>query len=141
MMAFSVTADIRATPQRVWAVLSDLEGWPEWTRSVRRIERLDAGPLIVGSRAQIRQPKLPRAIWQITSLEKGRRFTWTTRSPGLSVTAHHDIEATPEGSRVTLAIEFGGPLAPLVGWLTRGLNERYLGLEAAGLKRRSEERP
>ena len=39
----------------------------------------------------------------------------------------------------TLSIHFDGLLGPLWGWLTRRLNERYLGLEAAGLKRRSEE--
>jgi hypothetical protein len=36
---------------------------------------------------------------------------------------------------VTLSIEFSGPL---VARLTRGLNERYLALEANGLKARSE---
>jgi uncharacterized membrane protein len=139
-MTFSTTLDIRATPQRVWAVMSDIEGWPEWTPSVRSIERLDGGPLSVGSRARIRQPKLPAVDWQITSLEKGRGFTWVTRSPGVSAKAHHFVEATPDGSRATLSIQFEGPLGPVWGWLTRRLNDRYLGLEAAGLKRRSEER-
>jgi len=44
------------------------------------------------------------------------------------------------GSRATLSIRFDGLLAPLVAWLTHRLNNRYLGLEGAGLKRRSEER-
>ena len=140
MTFFSLTVDIRATPQRVWAVLSDVEDWPEWTPSVRSVERLDAGPLAVGSRARIRQPKLLPAVWRITSIEKGSAFTWVTRSPGLSVTARHVVEATPDGSRVTLSIRFEGLLAPLVAWLTHRLNNRYLGLEGAGLKRRSEER-
>ena len=140
MTFFSITVDIRATPQRVWAVLSDLEGWPDWTPSVRSVERLEAGPLSVGSRARIRQPKLAPAVWRITAIEKGRSFTWVTRSPGLSVTAHHGVEATADGSRATLSIRFEGLLAPLVAWLTHRLNNRYLGLEGAGLKRRSEER-
>ena len=140
MTFFSITVDIRATPQRVWAVLSDVEGWPDWTASVRRVERLDAGPLAVGSRARIRQPKLLPAVWRITRIEKGSAFTWVTRSPGLLVTAHHVVERAPDGSRVTLSIRFNGLLAPLVAWLTRRLNNRYLALEGAGLKRRSEER-
>jgi hypothetical protein len=40
---------------------------------------------------------------------------------------------------VTLSLHFGGPLGSMVGWLLRGLNNRYLSLEAAGLKRRSEQ--
>ena len=139
MTEFSISVDIRAAPQRVWALISDIEGWPDWTPTVKSVERLDAGPLAVGSRARIRQPKLLPAVWQITSLENGSAFTWVTRSPGVSVTAHHSVEATTDGSRATLSLRFGGLLGPLVGWLTRRLNDRYLGLEAAGLKRRSED--
>ena len=143
MKTFSITVDIKAPPQRVWAVLSDVEGWPDWTASVKRVERLDAGPLVGGGRARLWQPKLRPAIWQITKVEKGSNFTWATRSPGLLVTGHHVIEPIKKGSasRVTLRVEFSGLLGPLVAWLTRRLNERYLGLEAAGLKRRSEQAP
>ena len=90
---------------------------------------------------QLRQPKLRPAIWQITKVERNAGFTWTTKSPGLLVTGHHDIEPLKKGSasRVTLAVEFSGWLSPLVAWLTRRLNEEYLGIEAAGLKKRSEQ--
>src|SRR5580765_507243 len=64
---FSISVDIRAAPPRVWALISDIEGWPGWTPTVKSVERLDAGPLAVGSRARIRQPKLLPAVWQITS--------------------------------------------------------------------------
>jgi carbon monoxide dehydrogenase subunit G len=42
---FSVTVEIPAPPDRVWAVLADIERWPEWTPTVTRIQRLDRGPL------------------------------------------------------------------------------------------------
>jgi hypothetical protein len=41
---------------------------------------------------------------------------------------------------VTLSVTFAGFLGRVIGWMMRGLNERYLAQEAAGLKRRSEER-
>ena len=41
-------------------------------------------------------------------------------------------------SRVTLSVAFGGFLGRLIGRMMRGLNERYLAQEAAGLKQRSE---
>jgi hypothetical protein len=73
-------------------------------------------------------------MWQITELDEGRSFTWVTRSPGLRVTARHWVELLEGGSRATLSLEFSGILGPLVARLTHGLNERYLALEASGLK-------
>jgi hypothetical protein len=140
MVAFSNSVEIQASPERVWAVMSEIERWPEWTPTVHSIQRLDSGPLAPGKRVRIRQPKLPPADWQVTNLDEGRGFTWVTRSPGVSVTARHWVEASGGGSRATLSIQFGGVLGPLVGWVTRSLNSHYLSLEAAGLKLRSEER-
>ena len=37
MTHFSVTVDIPAPPDRVWAVIADVERWPEWTPTVTRI--------------------------------------------------------------------------------------------------------
>jgi hypothetical protein len=50
-----------------------------------------------------------------------------------------DIAAAPDRARA-LSIAYAGSLGPVVAWLTLGINDRYLGLEAAGLKRRSEGR-
>jgi uncharacterized membrane protein len=136
--SFSVSIDIAASPDRVWSIMSDVERWPEWTPSVTSVKRLDDGPLAVGRRASIRQPKLLPATWQVIALEPGRSFTWTTRAPGVLVTANHGVVPIAGGARATLAIAYTGPLGPLLAWLTRGINDRYLGLEAAGLKRRSE---
>jgi hypothetical protein len=138
MTYFSLSVEIRTLSERVWGVLSDLECWPAWTPTVTNIRRVDRGPLAVGSRVRIRQPKLPPAVWQLTELDEGRGFTWVTRGPGVRVTARHWVEAIEGGSRATLSIQFSGLLGPLVARLTRGLNERYLALEAKGLRTRSE---
>jgi carbon monoxide dehydrogenase subunit G len=135
---FSVTFDVAAVPARVWSVMADIERWPEWTASVSRIERLDGGLLRVDSRLRIHQPRLPPALWIVESIDEGVSVVLVTRGPGVSVVARHRIEATNAGSRVTLRIDFEGWLAPLFARLTRRLNERYLAMEAEGLKRRSE---
>jgi len=139
-MDFSVTVTIHAPPEIVWEVMRNIEAWPEWTPTVRWIRRLDSGALAVGSRTRLRQPGLPPAVWCVTELEEGRSFTWMSRSPGVRVTARHELEPDEAGCRATLSLRFSGPLGKLAGRLTRGLNERYLGLESEGLKRRSEER-
>lgn len=139
MQPFEITIEIKATPDCVWEVLAGVERWPEWTRTVTSVQRLDGGPLTVGSRVLIRQPKLLPAKWQVTELDHhNRTFTWVTSSPGLKVTARHAVESIVSGCRVTLSVEFSGLLGPLMARLTRKLNQEYLGIEARGLKERSE---
>ena len=85
--------------------------------------------------------KVPPAEWTVTALEANRGFQIKSRSPGATVVADHWIEAFDgQRSRVTLSVTFSGWLGTLVGRLTRALNESYIAQEAAGLKRRSEER-
>jgi hypothetical protein len=119
--------------------MRDIEHWPDWTPTVRKVRRLDKGPLGVGSRALIWQPKLPPAMWRVTELDDARRsFTWETRSPGMRLQARHRVEDVGNGSRATLSIQFSGFLGPLFARLTRDLNHRYLALEAKGLRECSE---
>lgn len=135
---FSISVDIQAPIDRVFEVMADTGRWHEWTPSVTSIKRLDEGDFVVGSKAVIRQPKFPPALWTITAIEPGRSFTWENRAPGIRVIAHHSAEAIASGSLVTLSLRYEGFLAPLLGWLTGNITNRYLAMEASGLKARSE---
>ena len=138
MRQFATSIDIAAPPARVWHVMSDVERWHEWTPSVTSVTLLGGGPLAVGRRALIRQPKYPPALWKVAVLDEGRAFTWVSSAPGLRVVGHHMVDATATGGRATLSLDYQGLLGGLLGRMTRGLTERYLELEANGLKRRSE---
>jgi hypothetical protein len=139
MHEYSSSIDIQAPPNVVWAILSDVEHWPNWTPTVTRLTKLTPGPLAVGMAARIIQPKLPPAVWRVTEIHDGRDFTWVNHRPGLRVVGSHAVEPRPDGgARVTVSIRFAGLLAPIVARLARGLNEDYLAMEAKGLKARSE---
>ena len=133
-MDFSITVEIAAPPPLVWSVMEDVERWPEWTASISRVRMLSAGPLQVGSRVKIHQPKLPAAVWQVTELDPGAGFTWVSRAPGTRVTARHMAEATAIGTEVTLSITYEGWLGVRLARWIGNLNERYLAMEAAGLE-------
>lgn len=141
MTHFEINVDIQAPVSRVWEVMFDVERWPEWTATLKEVRKLQDAPLEVGSRVLIRQPKLPPALWKMTEIEPGRSFTWMTKSPGVRVVARHGVAQVAGGTRATLSLDFEGLLGPLVARLTRGLNQRYLGIEARGLKARSESTP
>jgi hypothetical protein len=138
MRKFSITIDIAAAPARVWEVMRDVERWAEWTPSVRSIRRLDPGPLGVGSRMLIRQPKFPPALWKVVDIEADRGFTSVSGAPGMRVVARHVVDAHAGGSRATLSLELLGIFGGVFGRLTREITERYLEFEARGLKARSE---
>src|SRR3954451_21106567 len=122
----------------VWDVLVDVERWPEWTASVRSARRLDAGPLQLGSKGRISQPRLRKATWTVDELRPQESFRWTNRSPGLVSRAEHEVRDDGSGgAEVVLTLTQDGPLAVLA-LPFRGLTQRYVQMEAAGLKARVE---
>jgi carbon monoxide dehydrogenase subunit G len=129
---------VAAPPERVWEVLTEVERWPERIPTVDSVERLDDGPLRVGSRTRLQQPRLPEAVWTVTDVDEGRSFTWESRSRGVAISADHVVEPHGTATRLTLSVDLSGPLAP-IGWLmTRGLTRRYVETEAASIKRVAE---
>jgi uncharacterized membrane protein len=129
---------VAAPPERVWEVLTEVERWPERISTVDSVERLDDGPLRVGSRTRLQQPRLPEAVWTVTDVDEGRSFTWESRSRGVAISADHVVEPHGTATRLTLSVGLSGPLAP-IGWLmTRGLTRRYVETEAASIKRVAE---
>lgn len=139
MMILRRTIEIRASPDRVWSIMRDVQRWPAWTSSVTSVELLDGAAFAVGAQARIRQPRLPPAVWEVTVLDDAARtFHWVSRAPGLRVTGLHRVDPGAGGSVATLGLEFAGPLGPVWGRLSRGISERYVDIEARGLKAESE---
>src|SRR5215471_6978897 len=132
----SITID--APIEVVWSIFTDVERWPTWASSFTSVELID-GPMRLGAKARIRQPRLPTVIWEVTKWEPGRSWTWTATSPGARTEASHVL--TPVGDRTVAeqAITPSGLLGRLAAFMWRSLTRRYLAIEAAGLKQRSEQ--
>lgn len=135
------SVQIEAPAAVVWEVFTDVERWPEWTASVERIVALDGPGIAVGARFEIKQPRMPNLVWEVTEVDPGRSWTWRQRSPGGTTFAVHELE--PQGDGRTLVrqrIDQRGPIGVLVGALMLRLTKRYLELEAQGLRARCEAR-
>jgi uncharacterized membrane protein len=134
----SLSIDIAAAQERVWQVITDVESWPQWTKSMTAVKRLDEGPLRFGSRARVKQPGLPSLVWQVTDITDGVEFIWTTRTPGVDATATHRLDEAPGGVRLTLTVAWTGMFAGVVAAMAGKQTRKYLALETVGAKARSE---
>lgn len=138
MTEFTHRIDIKAPRKRVWGVMADIPRWPEWTPTVSRVEAEGEGPVGVGSRFRLHQPKLRPATWEITDWTPGSGFAWVSRAPGLTSRGEH-LAAEAEGRTiVTLRVTFEGLLAPVVAFLAGRMTSDYIRQEAEGLKKRAE---
>ena len=138
-MRFEQSIDIDAPPQRVWDVLTDLEAWPQRIETVDVVELLTPAPIGEGSRVRLKQPKLPEGTWDVTVWQAPSFFEWRQQASGATSVAGHRIEALEgERSRLSLTLEMRGLLIPIFGRLYRGLTNRYMTLEAEGMKRAAE---
>src|ERR1700741_1504307 len=133
--------EIDAPPQLVWDVFTDVERWPEWTASVTSLVGLDGPALAVGKRFAIKQPRMSKLVWQVTEIDPASSWTWVQRSPGVLVSARHDVIAPPGGLTVVRQqLDQRGVLGAPVGGLMVRKTKRFLELEAQGLKARAEQR-
>jgi len=138
-MHFEQSIDIDAPQQRVWEVLSDLESWPQRIETVDVVELLTPPPVATGSRVRLKQPKLPEGTWEVTAWDAPSYFEWRQQSSGVTSVAGHRVETLGEGrSRLTLTLDMQGLLILVVGVFYKGLTNRYMTLEAQGMKRAAE---
>lgn len=139
-MKIQHTLDIAAPPTRVWDITIDVEALPEHTPTMTSVTMLDPPPLTVGSTVRIKQPAQRAKVWTITELVADKRFSWTTKSRGMTMTARHDLVETKTGTQCTLTVDVDGPVAPLVGPLVRPAIRKALAVENAALKSVAERR-
>lgn len=134
MFEFTETILIEAPPERVWEVLSDIDGW--WLASNpehQSLERLDDLGVEVGARIRIREKVagIPgEAVGVITDVKPNSAVTWEApdtryRWYGIPVTLEEGvtwgIEPRDGGTGAEVSAHVwarfpSGPLGRLMGW-------------------------
>ena len=132
------TAASAATSDKLWALASDVEHWGQNLPTVTSVTPLGTGPTAVGSRYEVRQPGLPKAVWEVTDWQPGRSFTWESKSPGIHSTAVHTVTPDGDGSRLDLSLDWSGPLAGLLRMLIGRKAQGMVDLEAETFARLAE---
>ncbi len=128
---------IGAAASTVWDVFVDVERWAEWTASIERIVPLDGPGIEVGKRFEIKQPRMPNLVWEVTEVDPGVSWTWRQKTRGGTTFASHEVTSVDvDHTLVRQTIDQKGPIGVVVGVFTLRLTRRYLDLEAQGLKAR-----
>ncbi len=133
-MRYETSASTTAEPQRLWAVVSDVEKWPEWIEVYEEVRRAGSGDLRLGDTVHVKQKGLAAGDWTVTELEEGRVFAWESRQPGVRIVGRHTVTAEAAGaSRLTLELEMTGWASGVVGLLLGRKSRAYVDLECARL--------
>ena len=90
-------ATVAASPERVWALLTDFSRMPEWSPELVRMVPLKPGGLRIGQ-WYLGVNRRKAAVWPtrsvVSALEPGRTVAWDTTSSG----ARWIWELSPEGA-------------------------------------------
>ena len=135
-----MSTHVEASTEDLWAVVADIESWPDALESMNSVRITSDGAFGEGSTARLQQPSMPDLTWTVTSWRPESSFDWQTRFAGTTILATHRVEPDGSGSRLTLGVQQTGLTAPLMALLGGRRNRRYVGIELEGTKRAAEER-
>jgi hypothetical protein len=140
MRTIAETVDIAATPQQVWAVLADLDAYPQWNPFIRSA----SGQLAEGATLTLRLvPAQGQAMTfrpKVLAAEPGLLLRWIGRliMPGIFDGTHQfALDDRGGRTRLTQSETFRGVLVPFTGKIITQTEADFRALNQA-LKRRAE---
>ncbi|GAB1508828.1 SRPBCC family protein [Actinophytocola sp. KF-1] len=140
MRRISVTTEINAPTEVVWAQLTDTAAFADWNPFMPSLE----GALVKGERLTVRitPPGVKGMTFRptVTVVEEGRKLEWLGRLlfPGLFDGRHSFVlEPTASGCRLTQEETFTGVLVPVLASTLAKTEEGFRQMNEA-LKERAE---
>jgi uncharacterized protein YndB with AHSA1/START domain len=119
-----VSLEIAATPETLYALVSDITRMGEWSPECVRCSwtKGSTGPS-VGARFKATNKGRRGPAWfntpRVTVAEPGHEFAFNRNGPGIgSYTWRYVMEPTATGTRVTESFDAERPLGPVMTWLT-----------------------
>ena len=109
----SVRRTVRATPARVWTLLTDAAQFPQWNSTVTRLD----GPIELGRKLRIEVAAAPGRVFtpRVTELSPTRAMTWTDgMAPMFRGIRTFTLSEAPDGTEFAMTEAFTGIMLPLV---------------------------
>src|SRR5271165_3489079 len=116
MKAFAVRTSIHATPERIWALLTDAAGYTRWNHTVDKVD----GNIAQGERITV-HPKINQGRTfpvKVAEFEPSRRMVWTGAMPLGLFKGERTFSLKPGSNgevEFSMREEYSGLMAPLMG--------------------------
>ena len=126
----SVSTEINAAPDQVFAMVSDLNRMGEWSPEAQDIEWLHGATSAVPGATFKGSNRHGSKSWttagKVTEVEPARRFAFRITAVGMKIAEwRYDLEPTHAGCTVTETwIDQRGALAKMLGKLATGVEDR-----------------
>jgi uncharacterized protein YndB with AHSA1/START domain len=108
MATITVSTEINAPIERVFAAFTDIEHGAEHVGAIKRIELMSPGPFNLGTKwVETREVlgRLDDAEMEVTSFERNRTYTLTHRKAGVRIDTAFHFEPVAGGTKVTIEFE------------------------------------
>jgi len=113
-MHFEANADIHASADRVWSILTDAPGYPTWGSGVTKVE----GAIADGEKITVHSEVAAGRSFPVkVAMRPPNEMTWTGGMPLGLFTGVRTFRLSPTegGTQVTMREEYSGPLVGLLG--------------------------
>jgi uncharacterized protein YndB with AHSA1/START domain len=132
MWDFEHSVQAPASRERVWALWTDVSGWPNWNPGVARAE-LD-GPLAEGATGTVRAAGGPTSTLKVLSVEPDRRFVTEASERFMRLRFEHELADMGNGQvRITHRVRMTGIATPLMRRTVGARLERSIPAAVAAL--------
>jgi hypothetical protein len=138
MKSYDATATIKASPEAIWAILTDAPGYQAWDSGIERVE----GSIAPGNRLKVVSKANPGRAFpvKVTEFPPGQRMTWSGGMPLGLFKGVRTFVLSPQGDGATtlnVREEYTGPLLPMIWRTIPDLGPSFEQF-VTGLKRRAE---
>jgi len=115
MRAYAATSTINASPDAIWAILTDAPNYTAWDSGVDRVE----GTIAPGEKIKVFSKVSPGRAFPVTVTEftPGQKMVWTGGMPLGLFKGVRSFTLSPQGNGITkfsMREEYAGPLVPLI---------------------------
>jgi uncharacterized protein YndB with AHSA1/START domain len=132
MWEFEHSVEASACRDRVWALWTDISGWPSWNPRVARAE-LD-GPVTEGATGTVRAKGGPTSTLKVLAIEPGRRFLTEASERFMRLRFEHELADVEGGQlRITHGVRMTGLATPLMRYTVGARLERSIPVAVATL--------